>query len=132
MENKRKHLEIIQGVIERLASNLFFVKGWAVTLVVGLFALFAQTSKPDLIFISFVPLFVFWILDGYFLAQERRFRDLYNHVRTLQEDSIDFSLDTSPYQHKWRNNWFASMFSPTLMWFYTPLVITIFVIRSII
>jgi len=37
MENKIKHLEMIQGVINRMASNSFALKGWAVTLVSGIF-----------------------------------------------------------------------------------------------
>jgi len=33
MENKVKHLEMIQAVIARMATNSFMFKGWAVTLV---------------------------------------------------------------------------------------------------
>ena len=39
MENKIKHLEIIQGIINRMAGNSFALKGWAVTLIAGIFAL---------------------------------------------------------------------------------------------
>ena len=39
MEDKRKHLELVQGVINRMAGNSFMLKGWAVTLVAGIFAL---------------------------------------------------------------------------------------------
>ena len=45
MENYRKHLEIIQGVINRMASNSFSLKGWAVTLVVGIFTLFEKILR---------------------------------------------------------------------------------------
>lgn len=38
MDNKLKHLELIQGVINRMASNSFKLKGWAVTLASGIFA----------------------------------------------------------------------------------------------
>ena len=30
-ENKRKHLEFIQSVINRMAENSFLVQGWCVT-----------------------------------------------------------------------------------------------------
>ena len=36
---KLKHLEFIQGIITRMANNSFMLKGWAVTLVAGIFAL---------------------------------------------------------------------------------------------
>ncbi len=39
MDNKHKHLELVQGVVNRMASNLFMLKGWAVTLVAGIFDL---------------------------------------------------------------------------------------------
>ena len=41
MENKVAHLEMIQRVIARMASNSFLIKRWSVTLVVALFALAA-------------------------------------------------------------------------------------------
>lgn len=40
MEKKLTHLEMIQAVITRMAGNSFARKGWAVTLVAGLFALY--------------------------------------------------------------------------------------------
>jgi hypothetical protein len=45
-EKKLKHLEFIQGVISRMASNLFLLKGWTITLIAALFALAAKDSKP--------------------------------------------------------------------------------------
>ena len=83
MENKRKHLELIQGVVNRLAGNLFFLRGWTITLITALFAFFVKDANADYIFVVFVPVIIFWILDGYFLSQERSFRALYNHVRKL-------------------------------------------------
>ncbi len=41
MEAKLKHLEMIQGVVNRMASNSFQLKGWSVVLVSALFALAA-------------------------------------------------------------------------------------------
>ena len=39
MEQKMKHLELIQEVIKRMANNSFLLKGWTVTLVTGILAL---------------------------------------------------------------------------------------------
>ena len=41
---KLKHLEFIQGIITRMANNSFMLKGWAVTLVAGIFALSSKDS----------------------------------------------------------------------------------------
>lgn len=122
MENKRKHLEFIQGAINRMAGNLFFLRGWTITLIAALLALFIKGTDPGYIFIIYFLVIVFWILDGYFLSQERLFRDLYNHVRTLDEKDIDFSMKTEEYKKDKKNSVVYAMFSPTLLIFYVSLI----------
>ena len=123
MENKRKHLEFIQTIISRMASNLFFLRGWTITLIGALLALFSKNNSPDYIFYFLIVIvLIFWILDGYFLSQERSYRDLYNHVRKLKEEDIDFSMDISEYQKFKKNALIYSMFSYTLLVFYLPLI----------
>lgn len=102
---KHKHLEFIQMAINRMAGNLFLLKGWSITLIAALFALAAKDSNKLYVVVVYFPLFIFWALDGYFLSQERRFRALYDHVRKLPEDQIDFSMDTRPYQEDQGNGW---------------------------
>jgi len=128
MENKRKHLEFIQGVINRMAGNLFFLRGWTITLITALLALLVKGTNLDYIFVIYYLVIIFWILDGYFLSQERLFRDLYNHVKTLDEKDIDFSMDTKKYKKDKKNSLVSAMFSPTLLVFYLSLVgITLFI-----
>lgn len=123
MENKRKHLEFIQGIIKRMAGNLFFLRGWTVTLIVAFLALFIkETDSNYIIYFLIVLTTVFWILDGYFLSQERLFKDLYDHVRKLSEKEIDFSMDTSEYKKYKKNTLVYAMFSRTLVVFYLPLI----------
>jgi len=118
MGNKHKHLEFLQGAINRMAGNLFLLKGWTITLLAGLFALSAKDSNEAYILIAYFPTLVFWILDGYFLAQERRFRALYDHVRQLPDEAIDFSMDTRPFEKDWRNTWGGAVLSRTLVTYY--------------
>lgn len=132
MENKQKHLEFIQGAINRMAGNLFFLRGWTITLIAALFALFVKDANHAFIFIVYFLVIVFWILDGYFLSQERLFRALYNHVRKLDEKEIDFSMDTSKYKKDDGNSWVCSMFSSTLLFFYLPLVAILLVITYLL
>lgn len=132
MENKQKHLEFIQKTIDRMASNLFFLRGWTITLITALFALFVKDANPNYIFIAYFPVIIFWILDGYFLSQERLFRALYNRVRKLDEKEIDFSMNTDDYKRDKKNSWAHSMFSVTLLFFYLPLVIIILLVTYLI
>ncbi len=129
MENKTKHLEMIQGVINRLSTNSFSLKSWSVVLVSALFALSTPNSDQSFIFLAYFPAAIFWGLDGYFLWQERLFRDLYNHVRKLDEGDIDFSMDTQPFQSE--RKFLDAVFSKTLKLFHGVLVGAIAVVAVI-
>ena len=95
MSNKQAHLEMIQGIVNRLSHNSFLLKGWSVVLISAMFALAAKDSQILFVYLAYFPAIAFWCLDGYFLHQERMFRKLYDYVRQLDEDSIDFSMDVS-------------------------------------
>lgn len=123
MENKQKHLEFIQGAVNRMASNLFLLKGWTITLIAALFALSAKDSNRAFVLVAYFPALVFWILDGYFLSQERRFRALYDKVRLLSEEHIDFGMDTHQFKSDPRNTWIGAMLSPTLLIYYGALAL---------
>ncbi|WP_428507373.1 hypothetical protein [Roseateles sp.] len=123
ISNKHKHLEFIQASIGRMSGNLFLLKGWSITLIAALFALAAKDTNKAYIVVAYFPLFIFWFLDGYFLSMERRFRSLYEHVRQLKEDEIDFSMNTEPYKNDPRNQWISALFSRTLFPYYVTLAL---------
>ena len=125
MESKLKHLEFIQGVVNRLASDSFRMKGWSVVLVAALFVLLAREGRIDFLYIGLVPVLFFWGLDGYFLWQERLFRALYDHVRGLDESAVDFSMDTSAFRTEWKYIWIGATLSITLILFYGALLAVI-------
>jgi hypothetical protein len=132
MENKHKHLEFIQAAIGRMASNLFLLKGWTITLISALFALAAKDADKAYAWIACLAAIVFWGLDGYFLSLERRFRDLYDHVRQLPEGQIDFSMDVSRFKNKRGNTTLTAMVSPTLLWYYLALLLLMLVVSIVV
>ena len=119
MEKKMKHMEFIQDVITRMNANSFLLKGWAVTLVIALFALDISKANVSFVKISFLPIVLFWVLDGYFLCQEKLFRNLYDDVRMKDEIKIDFYMKTKSSVRIF----FGSVFSKTLALFYGAIVI---------
>lgn len=132
-QNKLKHLEMIQGIINRMASNSFALKGWAVTLVAGIFALASKDTDKIYFLITYIPIIIFWVLDSYYLLQERLFRSLYGKVRRLQENEIDFEMNIKSDEFKSKSNTFnACLCSITEAGFYIPLaaVSTIVILLS--
>lgn len=122
-----KHLEIVQQVITRMAGNSFFLKGWSVTLLSAILAIAVKDSLNRMIWIAFVPVSMFWILDGYFLRQERLYRKLWDHVRAQnQEIATDFSMDTSEIAPQVAS-WLRVSFSKTLLIFHGTLLVVLVV-----
>ena len=72
------HLNLMQGVIQRMAENSRACKVWCVTLVAAILVLVARTGEPQHALIALVPTLLFLVLDAYYLALERAFRDSYN------------------------------------------------------
>ncbi|MDF9390495.1 hypothetical protein EXZ60_16970 [Vibrio sp. 1151_11] len=127
MDCKLKHLEFIQNVITRMNSNSFLIKGWTITLVSALFALAAKDANIQYVLITYIVIPVFWLIDGFFLSQERQYRDLYNEVRIKGESEIDFSMNASGFSDG-KNSWLAGVFSKTLIPFYgITILVTLFV-----
>ena len=126
MEKKLKHLEMLQAIISRMARNSFFLKGWNVVLVSAIFALASTESNSVLVFLAYLPAMVFWLLDGFFLRQERLFRKLYDKVRVMTEDDIDFSMNTATLESE-VPSWFRVAFSRpfTLPLFHGAILVTI-------
>lgn len=114
---------MIQGTINRMAKNSFELKGWAVTLVAGVFALAAKETNMNFFLIAYIPIIFFWLLDSYYLQQERLFRSLYDSVRRLSESNIDFNMDTSKFNNNKKNNYFYCLFSISEL-IYLPLAFT--------
>lgn len=118
----QKHLEFIQLTIVRMAANSFIIKGWTVTLVAAILAFTTAEQGSKCGWISLIPAFIFWGLDGYYLRQERLFRKLYDHVRKNSYEGTDFSMDTKPGQYE-VSGWLRVCCSKTIFWFYLPLAV---------
>jgi hypothetical protein len=123
-EQQIKHLELIQGVIGRLANDSFLMKGWALTVSGAFFGFSAKDLDWRVALMGLMPLVVFWGLDGYFLSRERMFRALYDAVRRGDAAVEPFSMDYIKFKTRGRpsNGWRASLWSRTVAFFYTPIL----------
>ena len=121
-----EHLKMTQAVIDRLNRNSFWVKTLSAMLIVSAMILVAIQDLQHLIFILMPITLVlgFWILNGYFLWQERLFREVYNEIR-VQSDT-NFEMNPMKHKNKPKCIWLSAIFSPTLVIFY--LVELVFII----
>jgi hypothetical protein len=127
MENKHKHLEFIQDLIERMSGNSFLLKRWGVTIVTALIAIGTKEKDLNTLLISFIPVGVFWILDGFYLYKERLCRSLYEKVRNLTESEIDFNMNTYEFVGG-KNSWVRAIFSTILIIFYLTLILSMLLV----
>ncbi len=85
----QKHLEIIQGVIARMAENSRYCKVWCVTLVAATLVLVARTGRAEHALIALAPSALFYLLDSYYLMLEKGFRKSYNtFVGKVQAEEV--------------------------------------------
>lgn len=122
MDNKVKHLEFIQGVINRMSGTSSLIKGWSLTVAAALLGFALKEEKAEALYLALVVAGVFWLLDAYFMKNERLYRSLYDEVRRKTEEVVDFSMNTSHLVYG-KNTLFQTAFSPVLALFYFPIVI---------
>ena len=71
------HINVLQGIINRMADNSKSCKQWCILVVSAIFTLSTKDMdiQSRLFEISLIPLVMFCFLDCYYLLQERGFRD---------------------------------------------------------
>ncbi len=125
-DDKRQHLIFIQDTIKRMAGNSFLLKGWSITLIIAITTiavgldidlLEGKITRLYFICISIFLVLIFWVLDAYYLSQERAYRGLYGKVSKTETDKIDYSMDARSFLVG-KNTWWSSMFSYVFLVFY--------------
>lgn len=108
-EDARQYLQMMQENITRMASNSANCKTWLVTLTTGLLAIGASIeSLNGWLFLTLLPIFVFWSMDAYYLKLERGLR---NRERLFINIVNADKIDNTAYKEALFN--FKPFFSPT-------------------
>lgn len=131
MDSKLKYLEMILGIITRMGSNSFLIKGWSVTLVSALLAIAVSNSRSVFACMAFFPCLIFWILDGYYLRQERLYRELYQSVAKSEKIDSNFSMNALPHENN-IVSWLAVCLSKTLLIFHGMVLAVIGVVALVV
>lgn len=132
IEEIHKELDLIQSCINRMASNSFMIKGWAITIYAVVLALLSE--KINILLLCTVMTTVtwaFWYLDAFFLQTEKQFRKMYSWVLDERpKENRELLYELNPFKFKGKITEVDSirsvMFSKTLKLFYgIPLIILV-------
>jgi uncharacterized membrane protein len=123
MEQKIAHLSMIQGVINRLASNASSMKSLAGTIAAAAIALYGTISHFQWVYLAAasLPVMTFWFLDVRYLSLEKAYRGLYDAVRTDQKMDA-FSMDYRPFIKSVPSTAML-LFTWSVIWFYGAILI---------
>lgn len=118
-----KHLEFVQTVIARHASNSFLIKGWTVTIAAALLGFAIDKQRPALAAVAIGVVAVFYLLDAYYLRQERLFRCLWDALTTgpVETRPPVFSMRTDAYRDNDYPGWEKVLRSRPLIAVYAAL-----------
>jgi hypothetical protein len=130
------YVNILQGIITRMATNSSNCKTWCVTLVSAIVVVIADKAKPNYVLVALLPVILFFFLDAYYLAQERSFRETYNDfVKRIQAGSatINDLFNVAPVRgFNVAKSTFEAMFSFAVYPFYTTLLVLLILGRYLI
>ena len=133
-DSVQTHLNILQGVINRMANNSVSCKTWCVTLVSAVLVLSIDKLKPEALVVGILPVLMFLFLDAYYLTLERDFWRLYNSfvekLRKNEATSADIYLVRPRSGIAYRiGKIVGSIFSWSIFPFYGGTVVILLVIK---
>jgi hypothetical protein len=87
------HLNMVQGIISRLAGHSATVKTFTLTIAAAIVAVAFEKNLPTLLWAGAVVTAMFGLLDAYYLTVEKCFRSLYEEICARPwSQAFDFSI----------------------------------------
>ena len=111
MDDVRQYLQMLQDIINRMASNSSNCKAWAITIFTAMAALMIGVEEMrQWLWFILVPILLFYYLDAYYLGLENDFRNLESaFIKKLRSDNdctasvYDFNFTNADGYSKWRS-----------------------------
>ncbi|MFA5804231.1 MAG: hypothetical protein WC879_06275 [Melioribacteraceae bacterium] len=130
----QNYLTILQSVINRMANNSSSCKTWCITIISAIIVIVSDKQKPNLVWISIVPLFLFFMMDVYYLSLEKQFRSMYNCIiKKVHTNSanIEDVFIVSPSYNFFETTKFIikALISFSVYPFYCLLALMVFIVR---
>lgn len=128
-ELRVKHLEMLQGLITRMASYGASFKSYCITVTTTVIGFGLTLHRPLISALAILPILAFALADAQYLRVERRFRGLFDLVRGEGwEQTPDFGINLkfAPAEPYWN-----AAVSWSILGFYAPLAIVAFVVSAL-
>lgn len=126
-EQKIIYLQMIQEPITRMSTASAIIKGFAATIVAGVASVPYDDINIWVLALAFTPVLLFAILDIYYLKLEKRYRHLYEEVRTNKRE-VDFSLKTPTDDTTAHARVLDCIKSPSFWLFYPAMIAILFAV----
>jgi hypothetical protein len=128
------YLNNLQAVINRMAANCASSKAWCITLISAVIVFATDKQKPDAIWISIIPIILFFVLDAYYLGLERKFRHIYNNfikkLHSSHVEATDIFLMTPPKKPNTLVSTLQAGRSVSVWPFYALIMLLLVILRS--
>ena len=122
-ELRVKQLDMLQANVARMASVGVSLKNYCITITTAVCGFAISLKQPGLGLLALLPIITFALLDAQYLRIERRFRSLFDHVRSEDWGEIpDFEINL---KNSRPESFFGVVFSWSIYYFYAPLAIII-------
>ncbi len=120
-EKQIQYLQMIESAISRMSTSSAIFKGFSATIVAGISLISFKEIHVWILILSFLPIICFMALDIYYLNIEKKYRYLYEQVRSGSHP-IDFNMSIKELNYVASGKKNLSVFSPSIYLFYIPLI----------
>jgi len=133
----QSYLGILQSVINRMAANSSGCKTWCIALVSATVVILADKGKPEYVWVTAVPIVLFFFLDSYYLGLEHGFRARYDdfiHKLHAASATIEDVFIVTPEASLWETvkATFKACGSISIWPFYGLLALMLVIVRVLI
>ena len=127
MSKKVAHLNMLVSMLDMVNRSDVSAKRWAVSFTAVFLALATQQQGFRIAYLACVPLVLLWYVDAQNYRKEALINAMFERVRNLPEESVDFSIDLEALPEAKRSMiWW--MFSGPALSFYASMIAGVVVV----
>jgi hypothetical protein len=120
---------MIQGVVDRLSGHGASSKTFCITIVTATLGLASALKMPNLAALGAAQVVGFALIDAQYLSVERRYRQLFDRVRSGAEQRSSFDLSAGPPTF---SGFWKALRSWSILGFYSPALLGVAIAYAVL